>query len=75
MEKLFSTFLFPDLSEVSEDQCLDPKIPVMHTQTRQEIYKVLLLLCEDETNYESMLELLEDSIPRGMVQCYYVSNF
>lgn len=47
---------------------MEPKIPVMHTQTRQEIYKVLLLLCEDGTNYENMLELLEDVIPRGMAQ-------
>lgn len=49
---------------------MDTKIPVMHTQTRQEIYKVLLLLCEDETNYDNMLELLEDVIPQGMSSTY-----
>ncbi|KAK2762638.1 hypothetical protein FQN54_000811 [Arachnomyces sp. PD_36] len=71
MEKLFATFLFPDLSEISYDQPIDPKIPVMHTQTRQEIYKILLLLCEDKANYETILELLGDVIPRGTFCRYY----
>ncbi|TPX26244.1 hypothetical protein DIZ76_011705 [Coccidioides immitis] len=64
MDQLFATYLFPDLSEQIDTEVIEPAIPVMHTETRQEIYNVLLLLCEDETNCEQMLEILEDVIPR-----------
>ncbi|WEW57864.1 ubiquitin carboxyl-terminal hydrolase [Emydomyces testavorans] len=63
MEQLFITYLFPNLSERTEQMAIDPPIPVMHTGTRQEIYNVLLLLCEDEVNCGQMLEILEDIIP------------
>ncbi|PGH08928.1 ubiquitin thiolesterase [Blastomyces parvus] len=63
MEKLFATFLFPELSDPSETEDIQPSIPVMHNATRQEIYNILLRLCEDQTNYEKMLTLLDDVIP------------
>ena len=66
MEKLFSTFLFPDLSDGQLDEPIEPRVPVMHNATRQELYRVLLQFCEDDENYGKMLELLEDVIPRGM---------
>lgn len=65
MEQLFTTYLFPNLSEATDQQVIEPMVPVMHMGTRQEIYNVLLLLCEDEHNCEQMLEILEDVIPPG----------
>jgi ubiquitin carboxyl-terminal hydrolase 34 len=67
MERLFITYLFPDLSErPGKNQVVEPRIPVMHNVTRQEIYNVLILLCEDQVNCGKMLKLLEDVIPQGM---------
>src|SRR5436190_1991008 len=73
MERLFTTYLFPDLSECPGNQVIQPSIPVMHNFTRQEIYNVLILLCEDRANCGKMLELLEDVIPQSMTRaCRYV---
>lgn len=66
MEKLFTTYLFPELSEPTETKVIQSSIPVMHNTTRQEIYNILLLLCEDQANCERMLTLLDDVIPYGM---------
>ncbi|EER45856.1 ubiquitin C-terminal hydrolase [Histoplasma capsulatum H143] len=63
MEKLFTTYLFPELSEPTETKVIQSSIPVMHNTTRQEIYNILLLLCEDQANCERMLTLLDDVIP------------
>lgn len=60
MVQLFTTYLFPPLSDVKDDEEVVPRIPVMHEITRQEIYLVILLLCEDPTNCRQMLSLLED---------------
>lgn len=65
MERLFTTYLFPDLSHRTEHHVIQPNIPVMHNLTRQEIYNVLILLCEDPANCGRMLELLKDIIPQG----------
>jgi ubiquitin carboxyl-terminal hydrolase 34 len=74
MERLFTTYLFPDLSQRPEkNQVVEPCIPVMHNVTRQEIYNVLILLCEDQVNCGEMLKLLEDVISQGMdCSCRYI---
>lgn len=66
MERLFTTYLFPHLSETSGTEAIQPSIPVMHNTTRQELYNILLRLCEDQSNCEKMLALLGDVIPHGM---------
>ncbi|PGH36152.1 ubiquitin thiolesterase [[Emmonsia] crescens] len=63
MERLFTTYLFPHLSETSGTEAIQPSIPVMHNTTRQELYNILLRLCEDQSNCEKMLALLGDVIP------------
>ncbi|EEP75964.1 predicted protein [Uncinocarpus reesii 1704] len=65
MEQVFTAYLFPNLSEQNDKTAIVPAIPVMHGGTRQEIYNVLLLLCEDEVNCGHMLEILEDVIPKN----------
>ncbi|OJJ67421.1 hypothetical protein ASPBRDRAFT_341882 [Aspergillus brasiliensis CBS 101740] len=62
-ESLFDQYLFPDLSSTSTDLIV-PQVPVMHTQTRQELYSILCQLCRlDENNYSTIVERLEDIIP------------
>ncbi|KAI1997922.1 hypothetical protein LOZ51_002594 [Ophidiomyces ophidiicola] len=63
MEQLFNTYLFPNLSENVDGTPINPVIPVMHTGTRQEIYSVLLLLCDDVDSCGQMLKMVEDVIP------------
>ncbi|KKK18163.1 hypothetical protein ARAM_004521 [Aspergillus rambellii] len=62
-ESLFDTYLFPDLSMPSSE-VLVPQTPVMHTQTRQELYAILGLLSRHDENYSQLIERLEDIIPQ-----------
>ncbi|KAE8348923.1 hypothetical protein BDV28DRAFT_73623 [Aspergillus coremiiformis] len=61
-ESLFDKFLFPDLSE-STSHPITPQTPVMHTQSRQELYSILSLLCKYDENYPKVVERLDDIIP------------
>ncbi|EGD93595.1 ubiquitin carboxyl-terminal hydrolase [Trichophyton tonsurans CBS 112818] len=62
MANLFITLLFPNLSDTQDDN-IQPGIPIMNSTTRQEIYSIILLLCQSTNNCAEMLELLEDIIP------------
>ncbi|KAL4978597.1 hypothetical protein BDW66DRAFT_16203 [Aspergillus desertorum] len=62
-EQLFDTYLFPDFSLHSHDYII-PQIPVMHTQTRQELYTVVGLLSKYGDNYNQLITRLEDIIPQ-----------
>ncbi|KAL4879060.1 hypothetical protein BJY04DRAFT_220654 [Aspergillus karnatakaensis] len=61
-EQLFDNYLFPDLSDRSEEP-ITPQIPVMHTQTRQELYSIVSLLSKYDDNYNKLVARLEDIIP------------
>ncbi|OJJ50521.1 hypothetical protein ASPZODRAFT_148016 [Penicilliopsis zonata CBS 506.65] len=63
VENLFNYYLFPDLS-LATSEPISPQIPVMHTQTRQELYNILILLCKRDENFSKIIELLEDIIPQ-----------
>ncbi|RAL15100.1 putative ubiquitin C-terminal hydrolase [Aspergillus homomorphus CBS 101889] len=62
-EELFDKYLFPDLSMPSDDRIV-PQIPVMHTQTRQELYSILGQLCEIDHNYAKLVNRVLDVIPQ-----------
>ncbi|PYH45847.1 putative ubiquitin C-terminal hydrolase [Aspergillus saccharolyticus JOP 1030-1] len=68
-EELFDKYLFPDLSSPS-DEPIVPQIPVMHTETRQELYSILGQLCLIDNNYAKLVDRLLDLIP----QDYTYSN-
>lgn len=65
-EQLLNKYLFPDFLPDTGDQT-DPRIPMMHTYTRQSLYNVVALLCQqsDET-YGRIMELLDTTVPRGL---------
>lgn len=63
-EKLFDRHLFPDLSMPS-DEPIVPRVPVLHNQTRIELYNILTLLIKDDRNYVTVVNNLEDIIPQG----------
>jgi hypothetical protein len=66
IERLCSNYLFPDLSEHSEKEKITPRIPVMHEETREELYNILVLLCKQVENYAKVIELISDLIPHGI---------
>ncbi|CAG8135950.1 unnamed protein product [Penicillium salamii] len=63
-EQLLNKYLFPDFIPETGDHN-DLQTPIMHTYTRQRLYNVVTLLCEqsDET-YGRILELLDSTVPR-----------
>ena len=63
--ELFTTYLFPDLSEEVGNEPIQPNIPVMHSGTRRELYQVLGMLCENPVNCRVLLENMEVDIPAG----------
>lgn len=65
VNQLFTTYLFPDLSEDNPNEPIEPNIPVMHSGTRRELYQVLGMLCENAVNCRLLLENMEVDIPRG----------
>lgn len=64
-EKLFDRYLFPDLS-ISSDEAIVPRVPVLHNQTRIELYNILTMLIKEDKNYLSVVDHLEDLIPQGL---------
>jgi hypothetical protein len=74
IENFFNNYLFPDLSR-SCDTPIHPRVPVMHNQTRQELYHILILLSKSRGNYAKIIELLEDIIPQGMALLINVPRF
>lgn len=63
IERLVNNYLFPDLSEPSDTEVIVPRIPVMHQETRQELYNILSLLCNNEQNFAKIVDLMSDLIP------------
>ncbi|KAJ6006478.1 hypothetical protein N7451_004422 [Penicillium sp. IBT 35674x] len=65
-DKILNTYLFPDLSDVSEGPVI-PCIPVMHTLTRQKLYNIINLLCKrTHENLHKTMQQLEDIVPRDI---------
>ncbi|KAL2832877.1 hypothetical protein BDW59DRAFT_138793 [Aspergillus cavernicola] len=62
-EQIFDTYLFPDLSMPSSEP-LTPLIPVMHSQTRQDLYALSGLLSKYDDNFTQLIGRLEDIIPQ-----------
>lgn len=51
---------------------ITPKVPIMHEETREELYRILGLLCKHVDNYAKVIELVSDLIPQGMVPNDYI---
>ncbi len=65
LEKVFSTHLFPDLSPLSGSSSITPLVPVIHSQTRQALYDLILCLVQDEESYQTTLGLVNELVPEG----------
>lgn len=65
IENLFNSYLFPDLSDPSETEVITPHVPVMHEETREELYNILVLLAKHADNYGKIMDLMIDLIPSG----------
>lgn len=62
--QLFDSYLFPE-SSVPSSHPIVARVPVMHEQTRQELYAVLCLLCKRNDNYLQMVERLDNITLQG----------
>lgn len=65
MERIFTTHLFPDLSPSELDDQSSPRIPVLHSPTRREMYAVILSLSQNLESYHKLLGLVKDLVPQG----------
>ncbi len=65
MEDLFSTHLFPDLSPSEGDRKLVPRVPVLQSQTRREMYSVIVSLSQNTESYQKLLGLVKELVPQG----------
>lgn len=65
IESVINNYLFPDLSEPSDTDIITPRIPIMHEETREELYHILVLLCKQVDNYSKVVDLMSDLIPHG----------
>ncbi|CAG7920692.1 unnamed protein product [Penicillium olsonii] len=65
VEQLLKKYLFPDFIPDTGNYT-DLQTPIMHSFTRQQLYNVVTLLCEQsDKSYGRTLELLDTIVPRG----------
>ncbi|KAI2787888.1 hypothetical protein POX_f08270 [Penicillium oxalicum] len=63
-ERIMTKYLFPELAN-DADEIIIPRTPLMHTETRQKLYRVIGLLCkQDDENVASIMRHLEGIVPR-----------
>ena len=62
-DNLWDRYLFPDLSASSPNPIV-PQVPVMHAQTRQVLYEVLITLSKRDLTYSKIVDRLDDLILR-----------
>ncbi|KAJ5730261.1 uncharacterized protein N7483_004769 [Penicillium malachiteum] len=66
-EQILRIHLFPELSMESIDGPIIPRIPVLHSLTRQRLYNVVNLLCKrSNDNLNLTMRQLEDVVPRDV---------
>lgn len=65
MEALFETLLFPSISTDTGAERVDPRFPILHPQTRQKMYSIILALSNDKSKYGILLGLVREILPEG----------
>lgn len=65
MERLFRAHLFPEISNANVDVPIKARVPTLHSQTRQELYTIILALSNDIAGYKKLLRLVRDLLPQG----------
>ena len=61
--------MFPEISNFGGDIPIKAKVPPLHTQTRQELYSIILALSHTMPAYESLIKLVRDLLPQGKDSC------
>ena len=64
-ERLLRTHLFPELSNLCEGALSTVRIPTLHSQTRQELYSIILALGNDILGYQRLLKLVRELLLQG----------
>lgn len=64
-ERLFRAHLFPEIAIPTGDAPTTHRVPTLHSQTRQEIYSIILALSNDIIGYQRLLNLVRELLPQG----------
>jgi ubiquitin carboxyl-terminal hydrolase 34 len=64
-ERLFRAHLFPEIAIPTGDAPTTDRVPTLHSQTRQEIYAIILALSNDIIGYQRLLNLVRELLPQG----------
>ena len=65
MVNLFHAHLFPEIPDLHQCETLKPRVPNLHSSTRQELYSTALALSNEVDSYQTLLMLLKDLISQG----------
>ena len=65
MEGIFRTHLFPDISEAHGESAIIPRVPILHSATRQKLYAIILALSNDLVLHRKLLGLVMRLLPQG----------
>ncbi|KAL8882405.1 MAG: hypothetical protein Q9198_000590 [Flavoplaca austrocitrina] len=65
MELLLRAHLFPEISRSDGAGPVSTTTPVLHSKTRDNLYSIVLALCNDIEEYRKLLKLLRSLLPRG----------
>ncbi|KAJ5151117.1 uncharacterized protein N7482_010369 [Penicillium canariense] len=64
-EQVWNNYLFPELAPDTEEVIV-PRIPLMHTVTREKLYNIVKLLCKrSDNNVARVMQQLEGVVPRA----------
>jgi len=64
-ERLLRAHLFPEFSNWSGDAPVTARVPTLHSQTRQELYSIILALGNDIKGYQRLLKLVRELLAQG----------
>ncbi|KAL8927422.1 MAG: hypothetical protein Q9172_001353 [Xanthocarpia lactea] len=65
MELLLRAHLFPRISEPTAEGPISTTTPILHSKTRDNLYSIVLALCNDIEEYHKLLKLVRSLLPQG----------
>lgn len=65
IKNIFHAHLFPKISQPSESDVIQARVPSLHSKTRQDLYSIILALINDMASYENLLELVKELLPQA----------
>lgn len=64
LESLFRAHLFPSIADVDDGPSTGMQVPNLHTSAREVLYSVMLLVSHNADDYQRLLMLVKDLLPK-----------